>query len=316
MSAGQLNQLVIGKESTWGTPVVPAKAVRARFGGGIQTDNDMQMISPMRAILAKNTDVYIGARKHEGDFEFDLYPDNSMYFLISALGGVSSALKSAETVVYEHAVSEQESKMPLTVEQVVGENVRRFAGVIAQSFKLSAKTGEAVSMETSVLGKSQASASKVTPTYLTSRPYNWNDVTISLGGTEMSNIVEFELEYNNNLEYLHALNGESDPAFNVVKGSEVKGKIVFYLDSTSLDELNDALAKTNKAFELTLTGDSIGDASNNGLTISVPKIFYTTQETELSEDYNALTLEFEGVYDPTTSKLISATITNLLSDYS
>lgn len=92
MSAGQLNQLSFKKETTWGTAVVPDKSIPVDFTGGIQTDNDTQLIDNITARLAKNQDAFIGARKHEGEFELELFPDYPAYFLASALGGVASAL--------------------------------------------------------------------------------------------------------------------------------------------------------------------------------------------------------------------------------
>jgi len=315
MSAGQLNQVVVGKETTWGTPVTPNKAIPVRFTGGIQTDIDLQAISPVKATIAKDHDTFKGAQTHEGSFEMDFFPDNCGYFLISAMGGISSALKGGESIVYNHTITEAETKMALTVEQVVGENVRRYAGSIVESFKISGKVGEAIALEANLKAKSQASATKVTPSYLTARPWNWADATVKIGGVSQTNVIAFELEYNNNIDFVHALNASNDPAFNVIKGSEVKGKIEFYLDATSLAELNDYLAKTNNALAIELVGDAIGVGSNNKLVVTVPKIYYTKGETPINEEFNKLTLEFQGVYDTATSKLLDMVLTNLVTAY-
>jgi hypothetical protein len=37
-------------------------------------------------------------------------------------------------------------------------------------------------------------------------------------------------------------------------------------------------------------------------------------ETKLAEDYNLLSIEFEGLYDTATSKLLSLVATNLLAN--
>lgn len=314
MSAGQLNQLSFKRESTWGTAVVPDKSIPAHFTGGIQTDNDTQMISNARAVLAKNQDSFIGARKHEGDFEFDLFGDYIGYFLLSALGNVSSALKGGESVVYNHTLTEQEAKPSLTIEQVVGENVRRYAGAIATGFKISSKTGEVSVMSVPFKAKSQASATKITPAYGTAPAFDFTDAAFKIGGTQLTQVSNFEFEYKNNIELLAALNNSNDPAFNYVKGSEVKGKVDMYLDNTTLAEINAYLAKTNRVLDIIFTGDSIGSASNYQLSISVPKITYTKGETPLADDYNLLTIEFEGQYDTATSKLISVVLTNLLTN--
>lgn len=314
MSAGQLNQISFKKESTWGTAVVPDKSIPVHMTGGIQSDNDMQFVNAARAVLPKNLDAFIGKRVHEGDYEMDLFADYPAYFLLGALGAVSSALKGGETIVYNHTITEQESKPSFTIEQVVGENVRRYAGALIAGFKLASKTGETATLAPSLKAKSQASATKITPAYTTVRPFNWVDTVLKVGGSILTEAVSFELEYNNNLELLHSLNNSNDPQFNYVKGSEVKGKIECYLDNTTLAEYNDYLAKTNNALDIVCTGDAIGVSSNNQLSINIPKVFYTSAVTELGEDYNLLKIEFEGVYDTATSKLLSMVATNLLAN--
>lgn len=314
MSAGQLNQISFKKESTWGTAVVPDKSIPAHFTGGIQTDNDTQFVNAARAVLPKNLDAFVGKRVHEGDYEMDLFGDYPAYFLLGALGAVSSALKGGESVVYNHTITEQEAKPSFTIEQVVGENVRRFAGSLVTGFKLSCKTGETAVLNASIKAKSQASATKITPAYTTVRAFNWADTVLKIGGVTLTEVSNFELEYSNNLEVLHSLNSSNDPQFNYVKGSEVKGKIECYLDATALAELNDYLSKTSNSLDIVCTGDAIGTSSNTGLSINVPKIIYTSAVTELAEDYNLLKIEFEGVYDTSTSKLISLVATNLLAN--
>lgn len=315
MSAGQLNQLSLAKESTWGTAVTPSKSIPVHFTGGIKTDQDLQMISAARANLAKNLDSFVGKRVHEGDLEMDFFSDYPGYFIVAALGAVASALKGGESIVYEHTITEQEAKPSYTIEQVVGENVRRFAGCLITGFKLSCNTGEPVVLAPSIKAKSQASATKITPTYLTNRAFNWADCAFKIGGVTLTEVISFELEYSNNLELLHSLAASNDPQFQFVKGSEVKGKFECYLDSTTLAELNDYLTKTNNALDLVVTGDAIGVSANQKIEINIPKVFYTAADTELGEDYNLVSVEFEGVYDSTTAKLLSAKLTNLLANY-
>jgi hypothetical protein len=316
MSAGQLNQLSFKKEATWGTAVVPDKSIPVHFSGGISTDNDIQFINGARAILSKNLDSFIGKRSHEGEFEIDLFADYPAYFFLGALGAVSSALKSGETLVYEHTITEQELKPSFTIEQVVGENVRRFAGSLISGFKVIGKMGESTQLSFSVKAKSQTAATKINPSYGTAKAFNWANTVLKIGGTTLAGVSSFELEYSNNLELLYSLNSSNDPQYSYVKGSEVKGKIECYLDSTSLTELTDYLAKTAKALDIEMMGDVIGSATNNKIAISVPKIIYTSAVTELSENYNLLKIEFEGVYDTATSKLISMVVTNLLTNLS
>lgn len=314
MSAGVLNQISFKKETTWGTAVVPDKSMGVDFGNGIQTNQNVQFNTPLKAQLAKNSNAFVGARVHEGEYAMDFYPDYPAYFLLGALGSVSSALKGGESVVYEHTISEGEAKPSFTIEQAITNNVRRYAGCLVPNFKITGAAGEPVKVTFGVKAKSQATATKITAAYTTPRPYNWKDVDFKIGGTSVGQIETFEIEYLNGLEMLHTLSLSNDPAYNYVKASEIKGKLEMYLDATTTAYMTDYLAHTYRALQLVLTGDSIGTSSNHKVDISIPKAAFTTAETPLREDYNLLTVEFSGIYDTATSKLLSMIVTNLLAN--
>jgi hypothetical protein len=231
------------------------------------------------------------------------------------MGSIASALKFGETIVYQHDFTEGEVKPSLTLEQVVGENIRRYAGVVAMNFNVSAKAGEAVVMKTSLKGKSQASATAITPVYTTPvRPFNFVDAKVKIGGAYFTNVESFEFEYNNNIEFLHTINN-NDPQFRYVKGSEVTGKLEMYLDSATLAKYNEYLSHTENEIILELTGDAIGVASNYFFQLKIPRAIFTTAETPIREDYNQLSIEFAGMYDSVTAKLVSAQVVNLSVNY-
>lgn len=316
MSAGILNQLSFKKESVWGTAVVPDKSIAVKPTGGISTNNQTGYYGGSKAVLAKNKGDFLGARTHEGELEFDFYPDYISYLVASAMGGVSSALKGGESLVYDHTISEAETKPSLTIEQVTGENVRRYAGCISTGFKIASKTNEVVTFTASVKGKSQATATKISPAYLTSRPYNFKDAVFKIGGSAISEVISVEIDYKNNVEFLHSLSASNDPTYNYAKPSEISGKIECYLDSTTLAHYNSYLAGTHVALALELTGDAIGTSSNNKVILSIPVASLKASTTSLNEDYNLVSFEFEGIYDTATSKLFNVVITNLLADLS
>lgn len=310
MGAGVLNQISFKKESAWGTAVVPDKSLKVDFTGGIQTNNNTQFNTPLKAQLARNSNSFIGARVHEGEFTMDFYPDYIAYFLYAALGSVASQLAGGEAAVYEHTITESESKPSFTIEQAITENIRRYAGCLIPNFTISGAAGEPVKFTAGVKAKSQASASKISAAYTTVRPYNWADVDFKIGGSSVAQVENFEINYNNNLELLHTLNQSNDPGYSYVRASEVTGTIELYLDATTTAYMTDYLANTDRSINLVITGDSIGSAENLELNLTIPKAVFTTAETPIRDDYNLLTVNFEGIYDTATSKLIDIVVTN------
>lgn len=317
MSAGILSQISFGLESTWGTPVVPNKSLAVKPGDGIQTDNDIQFVSSIKAQLAKNASSFKGAVTNEGEYEFDFIPGVVGYFLKSVFGSVSSALSGGETIVYDHTFSEIETKPSLTIEQAVGDIVRRYAGAIASGLKLSCKTGETLVGNTALKAKSSASASKISASYETIRPFNFSDLGTTgfkIGGVAFDEVENLELEYKNNIEFLHVL-ASNEPYFNYAKASEVVGKFDLYLNSDSAAKYLDYLNKTDTSLDIVFTGDAIGVAANYKLTVTIPKVTFKASSYPVTDDYNLLTVEFEGIYDTATSKLLSAVLTNLTIAY-
>ena len=314
MSSGILNQITFKRESVWGTPVVPDKLLPVRLEGGIVTDQDIQIMSALRGHLAKNYHAQEGNRVHEGDYLFDLFPDMIGYPMVSVMGDVVSTLVGGETIVYAHSFNEAETKPSFTIEQMVGENVRRYAGSVFQNVKISGKAGEPLEVSTSVKAKSQTSASPVTVSPSTVRPFDFATVRVEVDGTEFCEVENFEVEITSNLEMLHTI-CDHDPAFRYSTGHEVKGKLEMYLNTATLAHYTDYLAKTEREIAFRLTGEAIGVSSNYTLELEVLRAVFSSATTELSEDFNLLVVEFQALYDNNQEKLIEFVLRNLVPSY-
>lgn len=321
MSAGVLSQISFGLESVWGTPVVPDKSIGVQPGDGIQTDNDVQFVDSIKAQLAQHSASYKGATTHEGEYELDLIPGYVGYFIKSALGAVASAAKSApNAAVYDHTFTEAESKPSLTIEQSVGEITRRFAGAIVHSLNFSCEPGGRLMLTPGIRAKSTAPATKIAAAYeaATIRPFTFADLNSStglkIGGSGLAGLRSLDFTYENNHTLLHGF-GSNDPQFNYAKGSTIGGSLEFYLDTNTAAKYADYLNKTTQALQLTFTGDTIGDSANYGLDIIIPKATFVTASYPINDEYAQLTVDFEGEYDQTTSKLLSIILTNLLTNY-
>lgn len=314
MSAGVLSQISVAKESTWGTPVVPTKSIPVDPTGGMNVNNDMQYVSSIKAQIAKNSASFIGKRSYTGDFTFDAFGDYLGYFLLSALGTDTPTLHSGETTVYDHVFSENVTKPSLTIEQALSENTRRFTGCITTQLKFEYKVGETVKVTASQIAKGQAPSTAITPAYSTVLPFNFAQVVTKIGGSTIGEIESIELTYKNNVEAVYTI-GSNDPAYYAAKHSEVSGKIEVYLDNTALTRLTNYLSNTNEPLEIVTTGASIGNASNYALDILIPKAAWDKTAEKITDAHNMLELDFQGIYDTATSKLISVTLTNLITTY-
>ena len=312
MSNQVKNHIVIGKETTWGTPVTPDKTLPVNFTGGLQTVNDIQLITALKSELAMNYDAFIGNRAHEGSYEMAFYPDWIGYLLLSALG-FDTVTEPEVGVVYDHRFTEVEVKPSLTVEQKIGENIRRYAGAIVQQIGISLTPAEVVTLTATIMAKSQAvEGSPVTPAPTTIPPFNFAQAELFIDGNPITEIQNLELTYNNNLGLKHTL-GSNDPTHQYLGASQVTGSGEMYLDTATLALYNNYLDKDFVQVELVITGEAIGASSNYEVIFEIPKAVFTTAETPLADNYNLLTVEFEGVFDG--SELLSITVVNLTPTY-
>lgn len=313
MSAGILSQISFAKETTWGTAVTPTKSIAVRPTGGISHKEDIQMIPAIKGQLQRYYEAIKGKAEYSGDYTFDLFADYVGYFLLMALGSDSVSTHSGESVVYDHALSESSSKPSFTIEQAISEAVYRFAGCMSSGFKIDAKVGEMLQFTPSLMAKTQATATKISGAFTTVPAFNFAQLAVKIGGSTVGEVENIEVEYKNGLQFIYAL-GSNEPAFSAIEGgSEITIKADLYLDNTSLTELTNYIAKTTRSIELVATGSSIGTASNYVFDLLVPKAVYTTGEVKVSDNHNLLSLEANGIYDTATSKLLSVTLTNLLS---
>jgi hypothetical protein len=315
VSAGIGSAISFAKESTWGVAVTPTKSLQVRPTGSLDVKENIQLIPGIRSGLNKNYNAIKGKVEYSGDLTFDAFGDYLGHFMLSAFGVDTPALHSGETIVYDHVFTEAATKPSLTIETSIGENCRRFAGSIVKQLKFSGKTGEMVEVVASILAKTQASSTAITPAFTTIPAFNHTQVAVKIGGSTLTEVEDFELNYNNNQEFVYAL-GSSDPSFNAANGSEVNGKLTLYLDSTTITQFTNYLNNTQTSLEIICTGTTIGSAANYVLDLLIPKASFITAVTKITDKHNMLEISYDSIYDTVTSALIKPTLTNLLATIS
>lgn len=310
---GVLTQISIGQESAWGTAVTPTVSLPVNPSDGISPKAEPVGVEAIKGTPAKNKAFFKGKASYEGSFEMGLYPNAIGYLLKSAIGSVSET--TPEASVYIHTFAEAVTKPSLTVEQNMANYVKRFAGFVADGFKISGKAGEGIMFAVTGQAKTSADATAITAAYETRRPLSFADVkTLSIAGTDIKAKVEdFEIEYKNDLNMFYGL-GSVDPAGKYVKASEVTGKLTMYLDSATKSYLADLIALTEREVILEIEGDLVGATLKDNLKITLSKCAMSKFETKIDTDYNAISLEFVCRED-TTNGLLKVVLQNGVAAY-
>jgi hypothetical protein len=308
-----LNYIGLKKETAFGTPVSVDKYLKINESDGIQINNDIQYVESILAgVHAKNKEAFKGKIEISGGYELPLTPQYPVLILYSALGGLNTT--TIETGVYKHTLTEQLTKPSLSVEQKIGEIVKKFAGFRVSNFSIEGKAGEMFTLSFEGMAKNQADATETTPVYESHRVLNFADVSyVKIGGTDFKGkIEEMSIEYNNNLEPFYSL-GSNTLQESYSKPSEIGGKFTMYLDSVSKQIFDDMVAGQTRDIEILINGDTLGN-TNFSIKIIIPKAIFESSESKISTDYNALDVEFQGIYD-NTNGLVKIEVVNDISSY-
>lgn len=318
MSNGIQNQVAVGVESTYGTATAPTLAVPISASDGIITEQEVVGVPAIDTTPALHKGFVKGVRNYNGSFTMAAYPNAIGFFMYSALGAIASETVYGESEVYEHIMTETVSKPSLTIEQVIGDQEERYSGYIASGFNLEFSVGQVVNMTTTGMAKSSADEEKTSPNYETLQALKWTGVsTISIGGEDLKCEIESgNIEYANGLSAFHGFCGENgEPNAHYLENSEVTGSFTMFLNDAEVYALRDTMRnQTEVALLINVQGETVGNASNTALQLSIPRAVLSTYTTSLGTSYNQVTVDIIGGKH-STSGLIEATLVNTISAY-
>lgn len=317
MSEGISDQISLGQESILGTAVTPTVSLAVLPSDGIVIEQAPVGVKGIDTNPAKNKDFVPGIREYNGSFEMNVYPVALGYLLNSALGACTSALYGSETTVYQHDFTENATKPSLTVEQKIGGITERYAGFTLDGFTLSLNVGEPCKLSFGGKALSHSSETAITASYESGKVFDWSDVqAITLGGTDIKcAIKEMSVEYSNGLANFHGFCSQPNPTQLYTSNSEAKGKLSGYLETNMIAQQTAFEATTDQELIITIVGDeTIGNGSNNTLTLTLPKVVLSSYKHPIDTDYVAIEADFEGANDATDG-LIKATLVNTQDEY-
>lgn len=316
-SEGILNQISVGKESTYGTAVTPTYSVPVLPSDGIVVEQETVGVEAIDTHPAKNKGFVRGVRNYTGGYNMNAYPNALGYVLLSALGAVSTSTVGGESVVYEHIFTETVAKKSLTVEQVIGSVTERFAGFIASGFNLQFKVGEPISVGFEGMAKTVASNTKITPVYETRNAFKWDQISsISLDSVDLKAYIESgNIEYKNGLGTFHGFSSNNEPTLAYVENSELTGSFTALMDGTNVDALSAKFrSQTEMPISFMVTGESAGIASNCAIVLTIPRAVVSTYVTKLDTSYNQVTFDFVAGKD-SSDGLIEFILVNTKTTY-
>lgn len=320
---GRLNSLGIGKESSRGTAVTPGIWVPWME---LEYDDQVDLIDNTASIARlEDSDGHALALKYGAVKCSSKIKDKSIgYFLIAALGSVSSSAKSSPNgSVYDHTFSVLQSvshpAMSLALKGPNDDVV--MANAVLDKMKISCKYGEYAMFEAEFLGKAAASASNTVSfsaeNDFFSKHLTFKNANAQSGLTAASAVPirQFSLEIENKamLEEVLGSNAPNDVLNQVFS---IKGSVTLVHNAATYHDFMTAGTFQALRFDFQNTDVTIGSSANPGLQIDLHRASILNYKRKMSQDdIVEESFDFKAHYSLTDSKMITAILTNLQTAY-
>lgn len=321
---GRLVDVGIGKESVRGTVVVPSFWIpKMEF---THDDKIEQVIDESSVgVIEDAQDASVISKFSEGSIKGRTLDKSFGLWLLAALGQVSSATKSGETIVKEHTFTvKQDSQHPSLTVSVKDPNVGtglQYALSVINTLEFNIELGKYIEYTIVYRGKKKVLGS-VTPSYTQENfwlpQHGEFKHAISKAGLAAAtpvNIKRFNFTITKNVEDDRVI-GNVDQIDILNRAFTVEGSIELHYEDIAFVDflLNDA----SRAIQIALTNPDviIGVSSN-------PKLLFEFAKVKLSEvartqDNNEIvrqTLSFKSFYSLSDAQSLRAILTNLQVSY-
>ena len=311
--------LGVAKQSVKGTAVAPTTFIKYR-------DKDINPVFDSEFYYEAG-----GGRKQKYAVKTLSKHDGSLMFLArpKACGILLHALLGADAVSgvgpYDHVLTPADTLPWLTVE--TGEVktssliIERIADCMFNSAKISGRAGRPVEISMDFMGiEAAVQATAASPSYESDDPFVFYQGTFTVDSGATTYITEFDISINNNIpgdiqttdfvrDDMLALGLEITVDFKLKLTDATQYKAIHYGGATApveaLDEGDFTVALAYGA-----------GVAERGLTIAIPKLYYTAAELPRGADPDVMYLSCHGKAVEGASSIITATVKNdVATDY-
>jgi len=320
----------VGVENTAGTAVAVVKYLP------FVTCTLRGMHEPMEDEAAKGVRERVwgaipGRKRGEGDVEIYVDVENAPYFLVPALGVVSSGTASGEATVYEHVITRKTGSTPttLTIYYNDTQDTRKYTYGTVNTMELTVSDGLAT-ISANILSKFPTSGT-ASLSVTEERILAFKDYTVKFGngatgtaaladaaGNTATKLQNFTLRINNNAEAVYQ-SGDASCQDIALSQFEVDGDYTLFFESTTdRDHYETLLDSANpvRAMIVTFTGDSIGSAETEEIKIEIPNFHLRERNVDTAiAGFLTESPTFVAEYDPTETVSVRVTVTNTTASY-
>lgn len=304
----------IARETTPGTAVttptlyIPTKAT---FKG----TKKREYLNEERGDRNGNYGVVDSIRQSSIDCKGPWYNDSSVYFLLAAMGAVSSAQPNSGTAptVYKHTFTLADVPPSMTIMRSLDTKTYYVPYAVLEKFSLNfSSEGKLLETDASFVGLyAQPQTSPPTPTYSTLLPFAGYLPTITTSAGVSADILDMTISYSQKVTLFYPANGSPDFVTAYFGERDLKVDFTARFDTTAIYDL--FRANTNDSLLIDFMGPLIASTYHQELNLNIPVISYDSVEHDMSKD-NVL-IKAKATALATTTQFFSAYVQNTITNY-
>lgn len=319
---GRSSVVGIGKETVRGTGVVPGYWVGVT---DLDFDDKNNFVDNDAGLgnIAELNDSFITQNWAEGSYSGKVY-DKSVGLELLALFGQDTAAQIATSGAYTHTYALTNSAQHPSLTVAYKDNLQniKFAMAMIDTWSLDIALNKFITRKVSLKAQPSTTASN-TPAYTAEPEFLPQNVILklaatvgALGGATASKVTAVSLEINKNVDNSFIL-GQTNPDDINNKQFNLKGTITAFLDDLTLHDL--MINGTLQAMSIDiLTNITVGTSGTNKaeLLFTMPKVRFQNYQRKWGQnDLNEVTIDFDALYDLTTSAIATCVLTNAVASY-
>lgn len=318
---GNIGWVLAQKQTVKGTPATIALASAYKMpltGGGIAPSRETDNLSETDASRDQGI-TYVTSTGVEGSPEMYVRDSSAGFWLFAALGadGVTG------TTNFVHAITPANVLPYITVWRDVGDTLyEQFRDCKVGSLSISAEAGQPLTMTAGIMGlqstRLTAAPDAATPVPVQSGAvYNYNEATVTLGGSATALVSSFELTIENNLTSQQT---DDVVPYDVAEGMRTV-TLGFDMIFETLDEYNKFIyggVSGTSVSPTIFTTSALFDFSkgaNNGLAFNLPSIAYTEFPVDVNPGGDPIVVSVAATAQRTGSAIVTATVKNQVATY-
>lgn len=300
MPSGRLAHVGLAKEAVFGTAVAATNYHHFRGGENVKTETE-EVTPPNIVGVFDEGPTYQGENRHQGDIPFDAHPNILGFYLLSALGTVTTVTDEVG-IRFTHTFAPRQtdfsdvcSLQPLTFEihRDLGQAFQ-YAGAVIHRLQLVSGVDEKVVAATAgVMAKAMLRITKTVPTPEATQAFRWNQAAVTLPDpTAFNTMRSLTVAIATPQEALNYLDGSRDPT--QIKGGNASRRVT--VEGTmrgNSAEYTEFINGTERSLKIVWTGSVLG-TNFFMLTLEFPRFRYLAKDQGVAGP-GEIFIEFRGV---------------------